>query len=189
MINYNFDTKVVSDAMYEFFRAYYTYKFIDYIKPIYTIIYELTLNKWKSALSSFLFSLASFIFAKTKHHKVHHRRLFIVLAAMCAKLLLGTSTRRSHHIGVLMYGWYWQDRVDHGYMTPLRDQSLMHVEAAIFGGDPELYRAHSVSFNQALIMLDPYEYHEVELADWGKVREKLEESFWELKGVLKGIDS
>lgn len=187
MLNYNFDTKKVSDAMYQFFRAYYTYKFIDYIKPIYIIIYQLTLNKWRSTISSFLFSLASYIFAKAKHHRAHHRRSFIILTAICAKFLLRTSIRQSHRVGVLMYDWYWQDRIAHGYMTPLRDEALMRVESAIFCGDSELYRTHAIAFSQACVMLDPYEYHEVELADWPTVQAKLEESFVELKRVLKNI--
>lgn len=62
--------------------------------------------------------------------------------------------------------------------------AIMHVESAIFGGDPELYRAHAIAFGQASVMLDPYEYHEVELADLDKVREKLEESFVELKKTI-----
>lgn len=187
MINHNFNTKKVTLAMHQFFRAYYTYKFADYIKPIYVILHELTLSRYKSAISSFLFSLASYIFAKTKHHKVHHRRSFVILTAICAKFLLGISIRQSSRIGTLMYEWYWQDRAAHGHMTPLRDEALMRVESAIFGGDPELYRTHAIAFSEACVLLDPYEYHELELADWDKVRDKLEESFVGLKRVLGNI--
>lgn len=108
---------------------------------------------------------------------------------VCTKslMLLNYSFKKSHHIAVLLYDWFWQDRIAHGYMTPLRDEALIRVEVAIFGGDMEMYRTHAVAFGEASVMLDPYEYHEIELADWDKVKEKLEESFVELKRVLGNI--
>lgn len=188
MINHNFNTNLAAREMTNSWRGYYARSLTISTKALYRFTYEFTKSRTKSFLCAFLFSVASLIFAKVKHHKVHHRILFTNITAVCSMLLLGTFLRKSHQIGNLIYSWSLQDRVAHGYMTPLRDEALMHVESAIFGGDMVLYRAHAIAFSEAAVLLDPYEYHEAELADWHKVREKLEESFVELKRVFNRQD-
>ncbi len=187
MINYNFNTKLVAKEMTQAWRGYHMYSVKICARSLYAMLYEFTKSKIKSSICASLFSVSYVIFAKVKHHKLHHRIMFINIATICAMFILNKSFKRSHHIATLLYDWFWQDRAAHGYMTPVRDEALMRVESAIFGGNPELYRTHAIAFSEACVMLDPYGYHEVELADWDKVREKLEESFVELKRVLGNI--
>ena len=187
MLNYNFNTKVLAKEMTQAWRGYHMYSVKVCTKSLHQILYEFTKSKFKSFVCATLFSITYVMFAKVKHHKQHHRMMFIYIATLCSVMLLNYSFKKSHHIAVLLYDWFWQDRIAHGYMTPLRDEALIRVEVAIFGGDMEMYRTHAVAFGEASVMLDPYEYHEIELADWDKVKEKLEESFVELKRVLGNI--
>lgn len=185
MYNLNFNPNFIAREMTKNWKGYYAHSFISKYKSLYKIIDTFTQSRIKACIASVIYSIATTLFAKSKRpgvpHKHRKRRTFVLLASLTAYILLPFSFKKSKHIGNLIYSWYWQDRIAHGYMTPLRDVAQMKLMSEIFNLDQKLFRSHCIAVSEASVILDAYEYHEVADAPWDKVEDKLRESFVELK--------